>query len=111
MDKVKEYTEVWNDFQIREPVYLLGNSKPYEYDVVKWQEHNPIEVVDLRTGEKRISTRSCFTIATLTWDEKEPCFEFESCGLRYLENRIDGLEDFILKFCNEKEQEILSDYY
>ena len=51
-----------------------------------------------------MSTRSCFSIGFLTWDEKECGFEFESCGLRYLKHRIDGLEKFILDFC-EKQKE------
>lgn len=51
-----------------------------------------------------MSTRSCFSIGFLTWNEKECGFEFESCGLRYFEYRIDGLEKFILDFC-EKQKE------
>lgn len=61
-------------------------------------------MTDLHTGKKIISTRSCFSIGSLTWNEKEYGFEFESCGLRYLEHRIDGLEGFILDFC-EKQKE------
>lgn len=56
-------------------------------------------MTDLYTGKKIISTRSCFSIGFLTWNEKECRFEFESCGLRYLEHIIDGLEKFILDFC------------
>ena len=56
-------------------------------------------MTDLHIGKKIISTRSCFSIGSLVWNEKEYGFEFESCGLRYLEYRIDGLEKFILDFC------------
>lgn len=97
---VRTYTEEWNSFQFRAPVYLDGHFEPHKFDLVKWEDHEPFEVTDLYTGEKKISTRGCFTIGTLSWNPKEPCFEFESCGLRYLQYRIDGLEKFILDFCD-----------
>lgn len=52
--------------------------------------------------------RSCFTIGFLNWDEKEHDFEFESCGLRYLEHRVDGLEKFILDFCENMREEFIN---
>lgn len=66
---------------------------------MKWEDPEPYGVIDVHTGKKIMSTRNCFSIGFLTWNEKEYGFEFESCGLRYLENRIDGLEKFILNFC------------
>jgi len=74
--------------------------------LVKWVECDSHEVIDLHTGEKKISTRYCFTVATLIWDKREQWFRFESCGLRYLEYRIDGLEKFILDFCKMMEKEL-----
>ncbi len=103
---MKNYTEEWNGFQIREPVYLNKHSEPYEFDIVKWEDHEPYEVTDLYTGKKKISTRSCFSIGFLNWNKKEHWFGFESCGTRYLENRIDGLEKFILDFCETMREEI-----
>lgn len=63
-------------------------------------------MTDLHTGKKIMSTRSCFSIGFLTWNEKEYRFEFESCGLRYLEYRIDGLEKFILDFLRNDERKV-----
>lgn len=99
----------FKDFEIRDVCYLgePPKDKPIEFDLVKWQEHEPYEVTDLGTGEKKISTKSCFSIAGLKWNDKEPCFEFESVGLRYLEYREYGLEEWLLKWCKLKEYELL----
>jgi hypothetical protein len=93
---------VWKDFEFRTPTYLDGRVNKNKYDLVKWRYHKPYEVLDLTTGQKIISTRSCFSIGELIWDNKEPGFDFHSCGLRYLKERIDGLEEFIISFA-EKE--------
>ena len=106
---VRTYTEEWNGFQFRAPIYLDGHFEPHKFDLVKWEDHEPYEITDFYTGEKKMSTRNCFTVGTLIWDEKELCFEFQSCGLRYLEYRIDGLEKFILDFCEMMEKELLND--
>ena len=100
------YTDEWNGFQFRAPAYLDGHFEPYEFDLIKWEDTEPHEVIDWYTGEKKISTRFCFSIATLKWNKKEPGFDFESVGLRYLEHRIDGLEKFILDFCDMMEKEL-----
>ena len=100
------YTDEWNGFQFRSPSYLDGHFEPHKFDLVKWVDCEPHEVTDLYTGKKRISTRYCFSIAALIWDTKEPGFDFESVGLRYLEYRIDGLENFILDFCEMMEKEL-----
>lgn len=101
------YTNEWNGFQFRAPNYLDGRHRPYEFDLVKYHDHEPIEVIDLYSGKKVMRTRSCFSIGFLTWDPKEYDFEFKSCGLRYLEHRIDGLEKFILDFCEMMEKELM----
>lgn len=103
---VRVYTDEWNGFQFRAPTYLDGHFEPHEFDLVKWVDCEPYKAIDLYTGKNKISTRYCFTIGTLTWDKKECGFDFESCGLRYLEHRIDGLEKFILDFCEMMEKEL-----
>lgn len=103
---VRVYTDEWNGFQFRSPAYLDGHFEPHKFDLVKWEEHEPYEVVDFYTGKKKISTRNCFTIGTLIWNSKEQGFEFKSCGLRYLEHREDGLEKFIFDFCEMMEKEL-----
>ena len=77
---------------------------------MKWENHEPYEAIDFHTGKKIINTRSCFSIGSLTWNEKECGFEFESCGLRYLEYRIDGLEKFILDFCEMMREKLIKNY-
>ena len=104
---LRVYGEEWNGFQFRSPTYLDGHFDPYEFDLVKWREHEPYEVTDWQSGEKKLSTKYCFSIARLWWNDKEPCFEFESVGLRYLEYREDGLEEWLMKWCKLKEYEIL----
>lgn len=106
---VRTYTEEWNGFQFREPCYLDWHFEPHRFDLAKWEEHEPYEVTDFYTGEKKMSTRHCFTVGTLIWDEKNAVFDFQNCGLRYLEHRIDGLEKFILDFCEMMEKELLND--
>jgi hypothetical protein len=105
----KQYTEIWNDFQIVSPTYLDEHLEPYEFDLVKWQYHDPIEVLDLKTGKKKLSSKHCFTVGTLVWDPKEAGFSFKSCGLRYLRHRKEGLEDFILTFCKDTESKLSGD--
>ena len=105
----KVYTDIWNGFQFRAPNYLDGHFEPHKFDLVKWVEHEPYEVLDFYTGEKIMSTKHCYTVGMLVWDDKEPGFTFESCGLRYLVERIDGLEEFILDFCDMMEKELLEE--
>ncbi len=106
---VRVYTDEWNGFQFRAPTYLDGHFEPYRFDLVKWQEHNPYEAIDWYTGERKMYKRGCFSIGTLIWDKKECGFDFQSCGLRYLEHRIDGLEQFILDFCKTMEMQLTVD--
>lgn len=107
MDRV--YTDIWNGFQFRQPTYFDGHFEPYKFDLVKWEEHEPYEVIDWYTGEKKMSTKNCFSIGQLIWDAKEEWFDFESVGTRYLEHRIDGLEEWILEFCEMMEKELSED--
>lgn len=83
----------FKQFEIRKPA-LLGNPPTddyykYNFDVVKWAEDNSY----------------CWSIGFLKWNRKEPCFEFESVGLRYLEDRENGFEEWLLKWCELKELE------
>ena len=105
----RAYTDEWNGFQFRAPTYLDKHFEPHKFDLVKWEDCEPREVIDWVTGEKKMSSRFCFSIGTLIWDSKEPGFYFKSCGLRYFEYRIDGLEKFILDFCKTMEKELLEE--
>lgn len=60
----KVYTDEWNDFQFRAPLYLDGHFEPYKFDLVKWNDCDPYEVVDSVTGKKKTITRYCFSVGT-----------------------------------------------
>ena len=95
---VRVYTDEWNGFQFRAPTYLDGHFEPYQFDLVKWETKGNI-----------MRSKYCFSIGKLTWNPKDEYFDFESCGLRYLEHRIDGLEEFILDFCKTMEMQLVRD--
>ena len=107
MEKV--YSDIWNDFQFRSPTYVDGHFELYRFSLIKWYEHCPIEAIDFYTGEKSKKTRSCFVVGTLIWNARDKSFNFESCGLRYFENHINGLEKFILDFAAMKKKELSED--
>ena len=88
----------FRNFEIRPTCFLDGHKDPKRWDVVKWHAHDPITVTDWHTGEKKISTRSCYSVASLTWDEKEGCWDFASVGLRFLRDYVEGLNEYILKW-------------
>ena len=56
-----------------------------KYELVKW--HGSI----------------CFTIGWLEWNSEKECFSFQSCELQYLQYREDGLEEWLLAWCEMKE--------
>ena len=88
----------FKDFEIRPTTFLDGHTDPKRWDVVKWCKCEPREVIDGRMGEKKISDTYCFSVATIWWNEKEPCWEFESVGTRFLEYYEDGLCEFVYKW-------------
>lgn len=104
-----EFTNRWNGFQFRSVRKLNGEEIPYQYDLVKWQTHEPLEVINGKTGKKETITESCFSIARLVWDDHESWFNFESVGTRFLENYEEGLSEWILHFANMKHIEIKSE--
>lgn len=70
----------FKDFEIR-------NTKEYkQYEIIKWQ-------TSCSYGKPY-----CYTIAFLDYNPKECSWEFRSVGNQYLENREDGLEEYILKY-------------
>lgn len=80
-------------FEIRDISYIgdKPSSRPkYEYDLVCWDKDNS----------------NCWSIATLWYNEKEPCFELTSVGLRYLEYSTEALNKWLLQWCVLKEMEI-----
>ena len=89
----------FKNFEIRKCIFVGDPPTPdyhkWNFDLVKWTR-GPVNGVE---------EDYCFSIGHLEWNRKEPCFEFRSCGLRYLEYREDGLEEWLLKWCELKEVE------
>ena len=87
----------FKDFEIRPVKSIDGVTDPNRFELVKWYDHEPYI-----HGEST-STRSCFVVAWLEWNDKEPCFDLTSVGLRLGENWGDGLDQFIIKWCEMAE--------
>ena len=93
----------FKDFEIRPVKSLDGVTDTKRFELVKWYNHEPTPVTNMRTGEKSISTRSCFVVAWLERKDKELGFDLTSVGLRLVENWVDGLDQFIIKWCEMAE--------
>ena len=84
-------------FEIRKPK-ILGKPPTedyfkYNFDLVKWSD----------------DYSHCWSIAFLRYRTNGDGFEIESVGLRYLKYREEGLEGFILKWCELQEMVIESE--
>lgn len=95
------YTEEWNGFQIREPVYMDSSFNPFKFDLVKWNDRSQESQYTLKDLDGNVASRTCFSIAMLEYDPDDGEWNIQMIGLRYLEYRIDGLEEFIKDFCDK----------
>ena len=93
----------FKDFEIRPVKSLDGVIDRNRFELVKWYDHEPQGVTNLRTGKVENSTRSCFVVAWLEYDNKDGFWDFKSVGLRLVENWTDGLDQFIVKWCEMAE--------
>ena len=85
----------FKNFEIRRPICLGEKSEDYykyNFDLVKQDKD--------KDGKDY-----CYSIAFLRWNPKELDFKFESVGTRYLEYRENGLEEWLLKWCELKKIE------
>jgi hypothetical protein len=108
------YTDRVDGFQIADVTYigLPPKDTPPRYEVILWYEHEPWEAIDGYTGKKKTVTESCYVVAFIEWNPKEPDFEFRSVGLRWLESApTNRVVKMILDFCEAKEKELLGDEY
>ena len=88
----------FKDFEIRQTCYLDGHTDPKHWDVVKWYKTDePKKVIDWKTGKEKTQDMFCYSVASFYWNDKEPCWEFESVGTRFLEDYEEGLSEFVLK--------------
>ena len=110
---MKEYTERYKGFQIRDVSYFgePPTDIPPTFDVVKWESYDtPIEARDVFGNKIETSKEFCYSVGNLEYNAKEPCFEFKSCGLRWLEAHPDAdVENWIIKWCDYKLQELYED--
>lgn len=91
----------FNNFEIRPYHTLDGHTDPNRYEVVKWYKtESPIEVTSVPSGEKIMKDTFCYVIAWLYWNPKEPCWEFESVGTRFIDDYEDGLCEYIKAYIN-----------
>ena len=93
----------FKDFEIRPVKSIDDVTDAKRFELVKWYDHETTPVTNMRTGEKSISTRSCFVVAWLERKDKELGFDLTSVGLRLVENWVDGLDKFIIKWCEMAE--------
>ena len=73
----------FKDFEVRPTQPEKDADENLQYEVVKWHA----------TGG------SCFVIGFLTRDGNED-WEFRSVGMRYFQHRTNGLEEYIMAYCN-----------
>lgn len=72
----------FKDFEIRPCKDVNGVIDPKRFEIVKWYQPG-----------------HCYVVAWLEWNAKEPCFELASVGLRLMHDWVDGLDEFIIKWC------------
>ena len=83
----------FKQFEIRKPTILgfppTEDYYKYNFDIVKWSDDNS----------------HCESICRLAYNKKEGFFDFRSIGDRYLKHREDGLEEWVLTWCQLKKME------
>ena len=76
---------VYRNFEIRQYTDFNPSNK-LKYELIKWYEHD--------------GKRYCYTVAFIEWDEDEPCWEFRSVGMRFIEDYEEGLCEYIKAYMN-----------
>lgn len=91
-----------NEFALCKATYIdRRNTFPYEIAVVREVQCEPFTALSLDEGKYVTRTSYVYTIAHLKWNSKEPCWEFSSVGVRYLEDSDTELNKWLLDFCNK----------
>lgn len=78
----------YRDFEIRKhnaPVDDGRTNKP-RYELVKWFKRD--------NGEPPY----CIVIAFITYNAKEPCWEFQSVGMRFIDYFETGLDEYVRNY-------------
>ena len=115
--KILNYTDRIEGFQIRDVSYLGEPPKdaPIEFDIVKWIKLDEPELCTSLENvngkwvtEQKWHDEYCYSVGRLVWDSHEEWFKFESVGTRWLEeNPSMDVITMILRFCNEKRNELI----
>lgn len=100
-----QYTQELHDYWIEDPIYVgrPPADEPPRYAIVKRIHCDPFEAYDTVTGKKQTYNSHNIVIGWLIWDDEEPCFTLESCGLRWLiHNPPQDVADMILDFAESQ---------
>lgn len=92
---LREYTEKFEGFQIRDINYVGGapDNAPIKFDVVVWKKN------EYNDEPKEY----CYSVANLIYDEKEPGFELRSVGMRWVDaHPSTRVENWIKAWCDYK---------
>ena len=74
----------FKNFEIRSSgADAYGDKDPTLYELVKWYK-----------------PEHCYVVAWLRWDSKEPCWDLQSVGLRLVHDWVEGLDKWILAWCD-----------
>lgn len=72
----------FKDFEIRPVKSFDGCVDPRKYELVQWYKPD-----------------ACYVVAWLIWNDNEKYWGIESVGLRLIEHWANGLNRFIIKWC------------
>lgn len=101
--------------EIRWPPHLndeIDHTKERRFDIVKWKPCSPKLVFDAHENKHVPLKESCYTIATLEWNEKDKWFDTTTYGTELLETYLtpaarDMLSQFIKKMAEKFAEEDL----
>lgn len=94
--------DVCNISNLYKPMEDIKDEEVYDFDIVLYYDHAPIDCIDGRTGKKITSVRSCYSLGFLRFDKEEETWSFESVGVRYLEDGNSIVNQWLLDFIDER---------
>lgn len=80
-----------DEIEIRWPTYLDPNHDPTKerkFDIVRWKPNSPRLVFDVHKNIHVPIKESCYSIATIEWNEKDKWFDTITYGTRLLETEL-----------------------
>ena len=52
-------------FEIKPIQFLDGHTDTNSFDLIKWYNHKPMKVLSITQKKEIVTTRSCYSVATL----------------------------------------------